>query len=74
MAGFLDEEFLLTNATASELYHNYAEPMPIYDYHCHIEPKEIWGDRRFENLTQLWLGGDHYKWRIMRRGGTVYYR
>lgn len=70
MAGFLDEEFLLTNATASELYHNYAEPMPIYDYHCHIEPKEIWGDRRFENLTQLWLGGDHYKWRIMRSNGV----
>jgi len=66
MASFITENFLLRTETAKRLYHEYAAKMPIYDYHCHIDPKDIYEDRRFENLTQLWLGGDHYKWRIMR--------
>lgn len=67
---FLSENFLLTNKTAETLYHGYAKQMPIIDYHCHIDPKEIYEDRRFENITKLWLGGDHYKWRIMRSNGV----
>ncbi len=67
---FLSDNFLLTTKTAKELYHGYAKHMPIIDYHCHIDPKEIYEDRRFENITQLWLGGDHYKWRIMRSNGV----
>ena len=70
MTPFLSEDFLLTNPTAKTLYHTYASRMPIADYHCHIDPKDIYEDRRFENLTQLWLGGDHYKWRIMRSNGV----
>ena len=66
MAEFIGRDFLLSTETAKKLYHGYAAKMPIYDYHCHIDPKDIYEDRRFENLTQLWLGGDHYKWRIMR--------
>ncbi len=66
MAGFITDNFLLSSEIARTLYHDYAAKMPIYDYHCHIDPKDIYEDRRFENLTQLWLGGDHYKWRIMR--------
>ena len=54
---------------AKKLYHNYAENMPILDYHCHISPKEIAEDRHFDNITQVWLGGDHYKWRLMRAFG-----
>ena len=67
---FLNENFLLSNKTAQTLYHSYAKDMPIIDYHCHIDPKDIWEDRSFENLAQLWLGGDHYKWRIMRANGV----
>ena len=70
MKAFLNEEFLLSNATARRLYHEYAEKMPIVDYHCHISPREIYEDRKFENLTQLWLDGDHYKWRLMRSNGV----
>ncbi len=70
MKAFLDKDFLLSNPTAQRLYHGYAAKMPIIDYHCHIDPKEIYEDRRFENITQLWLGGDHYKWRIMRSNGV----
>lgn len=66
---FMDKDFLLSTETARNLYHNYAENMPIVDYHCHINPKEIADDIRFENITQLWLGGDHYKWRLMRANG-----
>ncbi len=73
MTGFLTEDFLLTNPTAKALYHGYAAQMPICDYHCHIDPKDIWEDRRFENLTQLWLGGDHYKWRILRSNAVDEY-
>ena len=70
---FLTENFLLQNETAQVLYHNYAKKMPIYDYHCHIDPKDIYENRRFENITQVWLGGDHYKWRIMRSNGVDEY-
>lgn len=66
---FLTDDFLLSNNTAKTLYHEYAKNMPILDYHCHIDPKEIYEDRKFENITQVWLGGDHYKWRIMRSNG-----
>lgn len=65
----MDADFLLTNETAKKLYHDYAENMPIIDYHCHISPQEIAEDRRFDNITQVWLGGDHYKWRQMRSNG-----
>ena len=67
---FLDENFLLRTETARRLYRDYAAELPIIDYHCHIDPKEIWEDRRFENITQVWLGGDHYKWRILRSEGV----
>ncbi len=70
MKSFMDKDFLLTTETASELFHNYAAGMPIIDYHCHINPREIAEDRRFENITQVWLGGDHYKWRLMRSAGV----
>ena len=69
MKKFLDEEFLLSTPAAQKLFHKYAENMPILDYHCHIDPKEICEDRRFDNITQVWLGGDHYKWRLMRSAG-----
>ena len=67
---FMGEDFLLETETAKILYHDYAAKMPILDYHCHISPKEIAEDRRFENITQVWLGGDHYKWRQMRSNGV----
>ncbi len=69
MAAFLTDDFLLDTDAARTLYHRYASRQPIVDYHCHISPKEIWMDRRFENITQVWLGGDHYKWRLMRSNG-----
>lgn len=67
---FIKKDFMLSNATAKKLYHDYAENMPIIDYHCHINPKEIFEDRKFENITQVWLGGDHYKWRVIRSCGV----
>ncbi len=70
MMQFMDSEFLLTTEYARKLFHGYAENQPIIDYHCHINPKEIAEDRRFENITQVWLGGDHYKWRLMRSAGV----
>ncbi len=70
MKQFMDQDFLLSNDTAKTLFHDYAAQMPILDYHCHIDPKEIWEDRRFDNITQVWLGGDHYKWRVMRSNGV----
>ena len=70
MRKFLDDDFLLDTETARTLYHGTAERMPILDYHCHVSPREIAEDRVFHNLTQLWLGGDHYKWRLMRANGT----
>ena len=69
MKAFMDKDFLLSTDTAKALFHNYAEKTPILDYHCHINPREIAEDRRFENITQVWLGGDHYKWRQMRSNG-----
>lgn len=70
MKPFMDENFLLTNATAEKLYHQYAEPMPIIDYHCHLSPKEIAENKKYRNITEIWLGGDHYKWRAMRANGV----
>lgn len=70
MEGFLTKDFLLDTPAARQLYHDYAASMPIVDYHCHIDPKDVFEDRRFENITQLWLGGDHYKWRVMRSNGV----
>lgn len=69
MKNFLDKDFMLQGKTAQELYVKFAKKMPIIDYHCHIDPKEIYEDRCYENLTQLWLYGDHYKWRVMRACG-----
>ena len=70
MRSFMDRDFLLTTGTAKHLYHDMAADLPIIDYHCHLDPKEIWEDRRFDNITQVWLGGDHYKWRLMRCAGV----
>lgn len=70
MQAFMDKDFLLSTETARKLYHEYAAKCPIIDYHCHISPKEIWEDLRYENITQVWLGGDHYKWRLMRCAGV----
>ena len=70
MKKFMNADFLLTSDVAKKLYHEYAAVMPIIDYHCHINPQEIWEDRKFENITQVWLGGDHYKWRQMRSNGV----
>lgn len=73
MKKFMDKDFLLSTGTAQELYHEYVAKMPIIDYHCHINPQEIYEDRKFENITQVWLGGDHYKWRQMRSNGVDEY-
>ncbi len=70
MKKFMDKDFLLTTEASKKLYHEYAEVMPVLDYHCHINPKEIYEDRKFDNITQVWLGGDHYKWRQMRSNGV----
>ena len=69
MSSFIHENFLLNNKTAVDLYHKYAENMPIYDYHCHLSPKDIAENRKFNNITELWLEGDHYKWRALRAHG-----
>jgi glucuronate isomerase len=70
MKKFLDENFLLETPTAVKLYHDYAKQMPIIDYHCHLSPEQIANDHQFENITQAWLYGDHYKWRAMRTNGV----
>lgn len=67
---FINDDFILTNETAKKLYHDYAEKMPIIDYHCHINPKEIYENKKFKNITEIWLGGDHYKWRLIRSNGV----
>lgn len=67
--GIINDDFILRNKTAKQLYNDYAKDMPIIDYHCHINPQEIAEDRKFENITQVWLGGDHYKWRLIRSNG-----
>ena len=69
MKAFLSEDFLLQTETARVLYHDFAETMPIFDYHCHLPVREIAENKKFENLTQIWLKGDHYKWRAMRANG-----
>lgn len=69
MKEFMDEDFMLSTETAKRLYHQYAKAMPIIDYHCHLSAKEIWENQPAENLSQLWLSGDHYKWRAMRGNG-----
>lgn len=69
MKEFMNDDLLLETDTAKALYHNYAKDMPIIDYHCHLDPKEIFDDLKFENITQAWLYGDHYKWRAMRSCG-----
>ena len=79
MKAFMDKDFLLETETAKHLYHDYAKILPLVDYHCHLNPREIYEDRRFNNLAEIWLGGqqldgtyagDHYKWRVMRSNGT----
>ncbi|TCK87977.1 glucuronate isomerase [Natranaerovirga hydrolytica] len=69
MKKFMDADFLLDNKTAQKLYHKYAKDMPIIDYHCHISPKEIAENKTYDNITEIWLGGDHYKWRALRARG-----
>ena len=73
MKAFMDQNFLLETPTAQKLFHEYASQVPVLDYHCHINPQEIAEDRKFENITQVWLGGDHYKWRQMRSNGVDEY-
>lgn len=79
MRNFMDNDFMLYNETAKHLFHDYAKDLPIIDYHCHISPQEIYEDRRYDNIAQIWLGGqnpdgsyagDHYKWRLMRSNGV----
>ncbi|WP_045856205.1 glucuronate isomerase [Teredinibacter purpureus] len=70
MKPFMGEDFLLSTDTARELYHAHAAPQPIIDYHCHLPPIEIAENRQFENMAQVWLEGDHYKWRAMRAAGV----
>ena len=79
MRAFMDKDFLLETETAQHLFHDYAEKLPLVDYHYHLNPREIYEDRRFNNLAEVWLGGlqpdgsyagDHYKWRVMRSNGT----
>ena len=73
MSQFLSKDFLLNTETAKRLYHKKAFDLPIIDYHCHVSPKEIYDDKRFNNITELWLSGDHYKWRLMRSNGVDEY-
>ena len=70
MKAFMDKDFLLNTQAAKTLYHETAEGCPIIDFHCHLSPREIYEDIRYENITQVWLGGDHYKWRLMRSAGV----
>ena len=71
MQTFMNEDFLLKTETAKQLYHCHAAKMPIIDYHCHINPQEIYEDKRYTSITEVWLGGDHYKWRAMRSCGVA---
>ena len=70
MKTFLDQNFLLHNKTAQNLYHQHASKMPIIDYHCHLIPAMVANDHKFRSLTEIWLGGDHYKWRALRTNGV----
>ena len=69
MKKFMDKDFMLTNDTAKKLYHDFSADMPIFDYHCHLSPQEMYEDKPFESITQIFLDGDHYKWRYMRSMG-----
>lgn len=71
MKDFLDKDFLLESETAKKLYHEFAKDMPIYDYHNHLNPKEIYEDKKFSNISEVWLGADHYKWRVLRSNGIT---
>ena len=71
MKNFLDENFLLQTETAQQLYHEHAAKQPIIDYHCHLNPAMVADDHKFKTLTEMWLGGDHYKWRAMRTNGIA---
>ena len=71
MKDFMDKDFLLQTETAQMLYHEHAAKMPIIDYHCHLIPKMVADDHKFRSLTEIWLGGDHYKWRAMRSNGVA---
>lgn len=73
MTPFMNQDFLLRSETAKKLYYEHAEKMPIIDYHCHINPMEIYEDKRYDSITEVWLGGDHYKWRAMRSCGVSEY-
>ena len=73
MLRFMAQDFLLKSETAKKLYQMYAVHLPIIDYHCHINPVDIYEDRHYQNITELWLGGDHYKWRAMRACGVSEY-
>ena len=73
MTPFMNQDFLLKSETAKKLYHEHAAQMPIIDYHCHINPQEIYEDKRYNSITEVWLGGDHYKWRAMRSCGVSEY-
>jgi glucuronate isomerase len=70
MKKFMDKDFLLDTPTARKLFNDYAEKLPIIDYHCHIDPQEIYEDKHYDNITQVWLYGDHYKWRAIRSNGV----
>ena len=73
MTAFMNADFLLKTETAKKLYHEHAAKMPIIDYHCHINPQDIYDDKRYASITEVWLGGDHYKWRAMRSCGVAEY-
>ena len=70
MKEFLGNDFLLKTPTAVKLYEDYAKNAPIFDFHCHLSVKEIYEDKKFSTITEAWLGGDHYKWRLMREAGV----
>ncbi|HIW32570.1 MAG TPA: glucuronate isomerase, partial [Candidatus Paenibacillus intestinavium] len=69
MSNFMNEHFMLSNETAKQLYHNAAKNAPIFDFHCHLDAQEVWENKSYRNMTELWLAGDHYKWRAMRMHG-----
>lgn len=71
MKSFINDDFLLRNKTGKEIYNKYVKDLPIIDYHCHLDPKEIYEDVTFKDLSHAWLGGDHYKWRLMRANGVT---
>jgi glucuronate isomerase len=70
MKAFMDQDFLLDTPSAKKLYHDFAKEMPIIDYHCHLNPEDIASDKKFNNISEIWLAGDHYKWRAMRANGV----